>query len=194
MNSLKRTTTLSLGVCKRYASTAAKSASTATPSAAAATTTTSASTSSPSPNSSSASPKKRESLDPSQNRDKFLVGNPHPVSNLRPVKYQIPENESPKDREFRERCERVDAFNQNFWVNNNTMFIKAKAEYEEKIRAQNGNQPVTTEELSIFYKDFLDKAYDRQMTYNRQWWVENVGLLLPAAFAAVRNWTSRASS
>ncbi|KAG0237691.1 hypothetical protein BGX31_003520 [Mortierella sp. GBA43] len=108
--------------------------------------------------------------------------------------YPIPENESEEDRRFRERRERVDAFNQNFWVNNNAMFIKAKGEYEEKVRAQNGNQPVTTEELSVFYKDFLDKAYVRQMNYNRQWWIENVGLLLPAAKAALRKWTSRSSS
>ncbi|KAI1311027.1 hypothetical protein EDD11_003569 [Mortierella claussenii] len=66
------------------------------------------------------------------NMDKFLAGNPHPVSNLRPVRYPIPANESQEDRTFRERCERVDAFNQNFWVNNNSMFNKAKAEYEDK--------------------------------------------------------------
>ncbi|KAF9365186.1 hypothetical protein BGX34_010990 [Mortierella sp. NVP85] len=140
------------------------------------------------------SSRKRESLDPRLNRDKFLVGNPHPVSNLRPIIYPIPKNESEEDRHFRERRERVDAFNQHFWVNNNAMFIKAKEEYEEKIRAQNGGQPVTTEELSIFYKDFLDKAYERQMNYNRQWWIENIGLLLPSAKAVLRKWTSRSSS
>ncbi|KAF9426182.1 hypothetical protein BGZ94_006850 [Podila epigama] len=134
--------------------------------------------------------KKRESLDPSQNTDKFLVGNPHPISNLRPVKYPIPKNESAQDRALREQRESVDAYNQNFWVTNNNMFIKAKAEYEAKIRAQNGNVPVTTEELSIFYKDFLDKAYVRQMNYNRQWWIKNIGLLWPSAKAVIRNWTS----
>ncbi|KAI7821549.1 hypothetical protein BC939DRAFT_455492 [Gamsiella multidivaricata] len=176
MNLLKKTTTLSLlGLCRRHASTAAKSASASTASTA------------------SSSSRKRESLDPAQNTDKLLVGNPHPVSNLRPVKYPVPSNESKDDRLFRERRERVDAFNQSFWVNNNTMFNKAKAEYEEKIRAQNGNQLVTTEELSVFYKDFLDKAYERQMNYNRQWWIENVGLLLPAAKAALRKWTLKSS-
>ncbi|KAF9900849.1 hypothetical protein EC991_006795 [Linnemannia zychae] len=141
--------------------------------------------------STASSTKKRESLDPAQNKNKFLVGNPHPVSNLRPVLYPIPANESKEDRLFRKQRERVDAFNQNFWVNNNAMFNKAKAEYEEKIRAQNGNQPVTTDELSVFYKDFLDKAYERQLNYNRQWWIENISLLVPAAKAAVRRWTSR---
>ncbi|KAF9936088.1 hypothetical protein BGZ65_002756, partial [Modicella reniformis] len=159
--------------------------STTTAAAAAATSTTATSTTTLS--------RKRESLDPALNREKLLVGNPHPVSNLRPIKYPTLENESNEDRLFRERRERVDTFNQNFWVNNNAMFNKAKEEYEEKICAQNGNQPVTTEELSIFYKDFLDKAYERQMNYNRQWWIENIGLLLPAAKAVIRKWTSRSS-
>ncbi|KAF9585691.1 hypothetical protein BGW38_001208 [Lunasporangiospora selenospora] len=135
--------------------------------------------------------RKRENLNPALNTDKFLVGTPHAVSNLRPVKYPIPVNESLEDKLFRERCERVDAFNQNFWASNNALFNKAKADYEQKISAQNGGQPVTTEELSLFYKDFLDKAYERQMSYNRQWWIENMGLLLPAAKAAFRRWTSR---
>ncbi|KAG0042946.1 hypothetical protein BGZ83_012004 [Gryganskiella cystojenkinii] len=174
MNSLKTAAGSLGGISRRY-----------TTAAAASTTTTTSATSAP------ISPRKRESLDPEKNRDKFLVGTPHPVSNLRPVLYPIPENESTEDRIFRERRERVDAFNQHFWVNNNIMFNKAKAEYEEKVRAQNGGVAVTTEELSVFYKDFLDKAYDRQMNYNRQWWVENIGLLLPAAKAAVRKWTTR---
>ncbi|KAG0342161.1 hypothetical protein BG004_005734, partial [Podila humilis] len=134
--------------------------------------------------------RERESLDPALNTDKFLVGNPHPASNLRPVRYPLLPNESAEDRTLREQFERVDAFNQNFWVNNNNMFNKAKAEYEEKVRAQTGKETVTTEELSIFYKDFLDKAYDRQMNYNRQWWIENIGLLWPSAKGVVRKWTS----
>ncbi|KAG0097209.1 hypothetical protein BGZ93_003204 [Podila epicladia] len=71
------------------------------------------------------------------------------------------------------------------------MFNKAKAEYESKISAQNGGVAATTEELSIFYKDFLDKAYERQMNYNRQWWIENIGLLWPSAKSVVRKWTSK---
>ncbi|KAF8943320.1 hypothetical protein BGZ47_005529 [Haplosporangium gracile] len=182
MNSLRaKSTTTVIRICRRHASSSTKTA------AAAATPSKATASSEPS------STKKRESLDPAQNRDKFLVGNPHPVSNLRPVLYPIPANESKEDRLFRERCERVDAFNQNFWVNNNAMFNKAKAEYEEKVRATNGNQPVTTDELSVFYKDFLDRAYERQLNYNKQWWIENISLLFPAAKAAVRKWTSRSS-
>ncbi|KAF9178639.1 hypothetical protein BGZ51_007606 [Haplosporangium sp. Z 767] len=178
--SLKKSSIVALRICRRHVSNSSRTNATAETNTAA--------------EHVSVSSRKRESYNPGLNRDKFLVGNPHPVSNLRPVQYPIPANESTEDRLFRERRERVDAFNQNFWVNNNSMFNRAKAEYEEKVRAQNGNQPVTTEEFSIFYKDFLDKAYERQMNYNRQWWVENMGLLLPAAKAALRKWTTRSSS
>ena len=93
---------------------------------------TSASTSKTATTESPTKRRERESLDPAQNTDKFLVGNPHPVSNLRPVRYPVPSSESAEDRALREQRERVDAFNQNFWVNNNNMFNKAKAEYEDK--------------------------------------------------------------
>jgi hypothetical protein len=45
---------------------------------------------------------------------------------------------------------------------------------------------VSAEALSIFYKDFLNKAYDRQMEYNKEWWKKNVSLLYPGFKAAVR--------
>ncbi|KAF9159484.1 hypothetical protein DFQ26_006484 [Actinomortierella ambigua] len=130
-------------------------------------------------------------LNPSTNRDKFLVGTAHPVSNLRPVLYPIPDHESEADRQLRERRERVDAFNQDFWARNNALFIQAKADYEAMVVEKNGGSPVTSEQLSVFYKDFLDKAYDRQMAYNRQWWIENMGLLWPSAKAVFRKWTNR---
>ncbi|KAF9971450.1 Apoptogenic protein 1, mitochondrial, partial [Actinomortierella ambigua] len=166
-------------------------------------TTTTSSSSSPSPSSTdtqTSSPtttNKRSSsradkfLDPLTNRDKFLVGTAHPISNLRPVLYPIPANESDVDRQLRERRERVDAFNQDFWARNNAMFNQAKADYEAMVLEKNGGSPVTTEQMSVFYKDFLDKAYGRQMAYNRQWWIENMGLLWPSAKAVFRKWTNR---
>ncbi|KAF9316149.1 hypothetical protein BG003_002293 [Podila horticola] len=173
MNILQRSSLSTARSCRRFATSATTSASKT------------------STESSPTKRRERESLDPALNTDKFLVGNPHPVSNLRPVKYPIANKESAEDRALREQRERVDAFNQNFWVDNNNMFNKAKAEYEDKIRAQNGGVAATTEELSVFYKDFLDKAYVRQMNYNRQWWIENIGLLWPSAKSVVRKWTSK---
>lgn len=47
-------------------------------------------------------------------------------------------------------------------------------------------EQVTAEAMSVFYKDFLDKAYDRQMAYNRAWWKHNVSLLYPGLKASLR--------
>ncbi|KAI8148758.1 hypothetical protein BJV82DRAFT_589516 [Fennellomyces sp. T-0311] len=121
-----------------------------------------------------------------------MIGTPDPVSNLRPVRYHVAANESDADREWRQIRERVDEFNQSFWETNNTMFIKAKAEYEDSLK-QKGEQ-VTPEALSVFYKDFLDKAYERQMEYNREWWKLNVGMLYPGMKAALRCLTQANSS
>lgn len=52
-------------------------------------------------------------------------------------------------------------------------------------------QEVTAEALSVFYKDFLNKAYDRQMEYNRTWWKMNVAQLYPGFKAAIRSLKSK---
>ncbi|KAI7861867.1 hypothetical protein BDF14DRAFT_1737563 [Spinellus fusiger] len=64
------------------------------------------------------------------------------------------------------------------------MFTNAKADYERQLIEKGA--PVTAEALSVFYKDFLDKSYQRQMEYNREWWKINVGLLYPGMKAALR--------
>ncbi|CEP16453.1 hypothetical protein [Parasitella parasitica] len=96
-----------------------------------------------------------------------MIGTPDPISNLRPVKYYISPHETAEEREWRESCQRVDAFNQSFWQNNNMLFMKAKAEFEDQY--------------------FLNKAYDRQMEYNRAWWKMNVAQLYPGFKAAIRS-------
>ncbi|CDS06825.1 hypothetical protein LRAMOSA09350 [Lichtheimia ramosa] len=120
-----------------------------------------------------------------------MIGTPDPVTNLRPVRYYVPPDETQEEKEWRLQQERVDEYNQNFWRKNNTMFTEAKAEYEEKLR-QNGEQ-VTAEAMSVFYKDFLNKAYERQMEYNRTWWKLNIGLLYPG-FKASWRWLTKSRS
>ncbi|CAO3628934.1 unnamed protein product [Cunninghamella blakesleeana] len=114
-----------------------------------------------------------------------MIGIPDPISNLRPVKYYVKPNETPEEKEWRLLQQKMDEFNQSFWKNNNTMFAEAKHAYEQELIA-NGKE-ITAEALSIFYKDFLNKAYYRQMEYNKQWWKMNVGMLYPGLKATLRN-------
>ncbi|KAI9276449.1 hypothetical protein BY458DRAFT_121609 [Sporodiniella umbellata] len=113
-----------------------------------------------------------------------MIGTPDPISNLRPVKYYVSPNETKEEREWRESCQRIDEFNHKFWYENNLMFVKAKSEYEEQLK--NSGQEVTPEAMSLFYKDFLNKAYDRQMKYNRTWWRMNIAQLYPGLKATIR--------
>ncbi|CEI89680.1 hypothetical protein RMCBS344292_04029 [Rhizopus microsporus] len=129
--------------------------------------------------------KKRPTEDLSKPVAADMIGTPDPISNLRPVKYYIPPDETKEEREWRESCQRVDEFNQSFWYKNNLMFAEAKAEYEEQLRKS--GQEVTAEAMSVFYKDFLNKAYDRQMEYNRNWWRMNIAQLYPGLKAAIRS-------
>ncbi|KAI8051392.1 uncharacterized protein B0P05DRAFT_562562 [Gilbertella persicaria] len=114
-----------------------------------------------------------------------MIGTPDPISNLRPVKYYIPTDETEQEKEWRESCQKVDAFNEEFWHKNNTLFTQAKADYEAELKAK--GQEITAEAMSVFYKDFLDKAYDRQMEYNRAWWRMNIAQLYPGFKAALRS-------
>lgn len=63
-----------------------------------------------------------------------MIGTPDPISNLRPVKYYTPPNETAEEKEWRESCIKVDAFNEDFWHKNNTLFAQAKADYEEQCK------------------------------------------------------------
>lgn len=55
-------------------------------------------------------------------------------------------------------------------------------------------EEVTAEAMSVFYKDFLNKAYDRQMEYNRAWWKMNIAQLYPGFKAAFRSLKPRSDA
>ncbi|KAK9765822.1 hypothetical protein K7432_005539 [Basidiobolus ranarum] len=116
--------------------------------------------------------------------EKTLIGNPDPISNIRPVKYYVPANESPEDTEWRLWNERVDKLHQDFWSNNNRKFLKEKEEYVSKIKQEKGS--VSAEDLSIFYKSFLNDSYSRHLNYNKTWIKENFKMLLPGLKALLR--------
>lgn len=52
------------------------------------------------------------------------MGQPHPVSNLRPFQLHIPENESSIEKKFRQEREQVQQWNQEFWISHNNKFVE----------------------------------------------------------------------
>uniref|UniRef100_A0A8C0W3C7 Apoptogenic protein 1, mitochondrial n=1 Tax=Castor canadensis TaxID=51338 RepID=A0A8C0W3C7_CASCN len=57
------------------------------------------------------------------------IGPPDKYSNLRPVHFYIPENESPLEQKLRELRQETQEWNQQFWANQNLTFIKEKEEF-----------------------------------------------------------------
>ncbi|XP_057586355.1 cytochrome c oxidase assembly factor 8 isoform X2 [Hippopotamus amphibius kiboko] len=57
------------------------------------------------------------------------IGPPDKYSNLRPVHFYIPENESPLEQKLRELRQETQKWNQQFWANQNLTFHKEKEEF-----------------------------------------------------------------
>ncbi|XP_027425714.1 cytochrome c oxidase assembly factor 8 isoform X2 [Zalophus californianus] len=57
------------------------------------------------------------------------IGPPDKHSNLRPVYFYVPENESPLEQKLRQLRQETQEWNQQFWANQNLTFRKEKEEF-----------------------------------------------------------------
>lgn len=113
------------------------------------------------------------------------IGPPDRHSNLRPVHFYIPENESPLERRLRELRQETQEWNQRFWAAQNLAFAKEKEEFiHSRLRAK-GLGPRTgpgqkatlsAEEMADFYKGFLSKNFQKHVRYNRDWYRRNLAI------------------
>lgn len=53
-----------------------------------------------------------------------MIGPPDKISNIRPVLFHIPENESLQEKEYRLIRQEILQWNQEFWTDHNTRFVK----------------------------------------------------------------------
>ncbi|KAM7156375.1 cytochrome c oxidase assembly factor 8 isoform 1-T1 [Molossus nigricans] len=104
------------------------------------------------------------------------IGPPDKYSNLRPIHFYVPEDESPSEQKLRELRQETQEWNQQFWANQNLTFRKEKEEFihsrlEAKglgPRAESGQKAtLNAEEMADFYKEFLSKNFQKHMYYNR---------------------------
>ncbi|CAB3366385.1 Hypothetical predicted protein [Cloeon dipterum] len=111
--------------------------------------------------------------------EKDMVGPPDKVSNIRPIRFHIPANESPVEKEYRLTRQEVLQWNQDFWSNHNTKFLKERNEFiENEQRKKCNNDPLSADEMSVFYKQFLDNNWQVHVKYNAEWYKKNIGLML----------------
>ncbi|KAI5162354.1 cytochrome c oxidase assembly factor 8 isoform X2 [Manis pentadactyla] len=113
------------------------------------------------------------------------IGPPDKYSNLRPVHFYIPENESPLEQKLRELRQETQEWNQQFWSNQNLTFHKEKEEFIHSrlrakglgLRAESGQKAtLNAEEMADFYKEFLSKNFQKHMHYNRDWYKRNFAI------------------
>ncbi|KAF3830832.1 hypothetical protein GH733_002070 [Mirounga leonina] len=57
------------------------------------------------------------------------IGPPDKHSNLRPIYFYVPENESPLEQKLRQLRQETQEWNQQFWANQNLTFRKEKEEF-----------------------------------------------------------------
>eukprot|EP00070_Physeter_catodon_P023941 XP_023986781.2 LOW QUALITY PROTEIN: apoptogenic protein 1, mitochondrial [Physeter catodon] len=113
------------------------------------------------------------------------IGPPDKYSNLRPVHFYIPENESPLEQKLRELRQETQEWNQQFWANQNLTFLKEKEKFIDsrlkakglELRAESGQKAtLNAEEMADFYKEFLSKNFQKHMYYNRDWYKRNFAI------------------
>lgn len=117
-----------------------------------------------------------------------IIGKPDPVSNLRPYRFHIPKSESAIEREYREEREKVQKWNQEFWLKHNLKFSKEREQYVQEMKIKLAREKscnkddivVTADEMSLFYKTFLDKHWYIHLNYNMEWYKKNGRLILLA--------------
>ncbi|CAD6208326.1 GSCOCG00003332001-RA-CDS [Cotesia congregata] len=110
----------------------------------------------------------------SQERD--IIGPPDEVSNLRPIIFVKPSNETKLEKDYREAREATQNWNKKFWFDHNSKFIKERKEFQKELEA-NGNKSITADEMSVFYKNFLDKNWKNHFNYNISWYQQNIRIL-----------------
>ncbi|XP_030299681.1 cytochrome c oxidase assembly factor 8 [Sparus aurata] len=124
------------------------------------------------------------------------IGPPNPLSNLRPIVYHIPENETELEKRLRHLRQETEDWNHDFWTKQNVTFSKEKetfiiSQLKAKgltVRDEQGRRrALNSEEMAVFYKSFLDKNRIRHANYNKEWYRRNFTITLLMARVALNN-------
>merc|ERR1719348_325835 len=132
------------------------------------------------------------SQQPSQSEDVVygskhdLIGPPRQVSNLRPVKFAVYPDDSDLAVRLRELRQDTQKFNQEWWTKHNTEFKEGRAAFIQQIlKTKYPDQPdkttVSAEEMSEFYRQFMNSRLRAHVEYNKEWQRRNWIIILLAA-------------
>ncbi|KAF6716651.1 Apoptogenic protein 1, mitochondrial [Oryzias melastigma] len=130
---------------------------------------------------------KRSPLRPEPSSTHDWIGPPNPLSNLRPIIYRIPEEESELEKRLRNLRQDTEDWNHKFWTKQNLNFSKEKEAFIVSqlsvkgltLRDADGRRrSLSSEEMAVFYKSFLDKNRIRHANYNKEWYRRNFTITL----------------
>jgi len=129
-----------------------------------------------------------KTLQNQKNEDKFehdLIGPPDTASNLRPIQFKVSENETELQTRLRLLRQETQEFNQTFWVQHNAEFTSGREEHiaqvlKEKYENDVAKTTISAEEMSVYYKKFLDSKWRSHIDYNLEWQKRNFSILFLA--------------
>lgn len=121
-----------------------------------------------------------------------LIGPPDPVSNLRPIIRGIPTNETKLQEQLRCMQDATHQWNQNFWAKHNTKFHNDKQKFIDSHQTPGVEKHLlSAEEMSVFYKKFLDEHWKTHIAYNFEWYRKNFILTYTALKVNMEKYTPR---
>ncbi|KAL7049239.1 hypothetical protein ACKWTF_003636 [Chironomus riparius] len=112
-----------------------------------------------------------------------ILGPPDESSNIRPILRYAPDDETHLQKKL--RLKRIDAeqFVSGFWKNHNKRFFTEKSNF---IAERQGDKELNADEMSEFYKKFLDKNWESHFYFNIMWYMKNFELLYLALLVNVQ--------
>ncbi|XP_056446014.1 cytochrome c oxidase assembly factor 8 [Gadus chalcogrammus] len=139
---------------------------------------------------------KSSAFQPAPDSTHDWIGPPNRLSNIRPITYHVPAQESALEERLRRLRQQTEVWNHEFWAYQNVAFSKEKDEYvssQLKARGLEGRDQqgrkhtLGSEEMAVFYKSFLDTNRTRHANYNKEWYRRNFRITLLMGRVALTN-------
>lgn len=111
------------------------------------------------------------------------IGPVHPITNLHPVVFSAPENETALERRYREKKETVQRWSQEYWYQHNMIHrIERDAFVQRRLKEKypDGNVKCSTlngDEMADFFKQFSDSMHKVHAEYSQLWYRNNIEIL-----------------
>jgi len=115
-----------------------------------------------------------------------LIGPPRPASNLRPVKFAVRETETPLELRLRNLRQETQKFNQDWWTEHNREFKQGRESFIKNIlETKYPNEPdkstLSADEMSQFYREFMNQQWKSHVEYNKEWQKRNWSIIFLSA-------------